>query len=100
MNTEKRFWEIECSKHLVTIFKKRVDTKYLTEKNLKEFIRILVSKYALSDDEILEQQLRIPFKKTKEYIEVRRKNNELGTPLAIYITAQVSDISVIVSLVQ
>jgi hypothetical protein len=98
MNPENKYWKIECSRHLAIIFQTRVNTKHLSEKKLIEFIRILMSKYALSDDEILEQQLRIPFKKPKNYINIKRTNNKLGEPLNIDFSTQIADIYVSVSL--
>ena len=59
-----------------------------------EFIRILMSKYALSDTEILEQHLRIPFKKPKDYINIQRTNNKLGEAISINFSTQIADIYV------
>jgi hypothetical protein len=89
-----KYWQIECTRHLETFFKTQVRASYLPEKNLEEFIRSIFCKYALSDGEILEECLRVPFKKKKEYVKIFRRNNSLGKPLSISFMAQVADISV------
>lgn len=90
----RKYWQIEFTRHMETIYKTKIKASHLPEKNLEEFIKILFCKYALSDNEILEQCLRQPFKKKKAYINIRRKNNSLGEPLSISFMAQVADISV------
>jgi len=94
MSTKAKYWTIKCTKHLSTLYQTKVDTKYLSEDKLMEFIRILMSKYALSDDEILEQYLRRPFKKSVDFIQVVRTNSNLSEPLSINFTTQIADISV------
>lgn len=89
-----KYWQIECTRHLKTIYKTKVKASHLPEKKLEEFIAILISKYALSDEEILEQCLRQPFKKKRNYIDIQRSNNSLGEPLSIEFMAQSADISV------
>lgn len=91
-----KYWQIECSRQLKTIYKTKVKASHLPEKQIEEFIRVLLSKYALSDEEILEQCLRQPFKKKKNYIDIQRSNNALGKPLSIEFVAQSADISVCV----
>ncbi len=100
MNSKTKYWKIECTKQLSTIFQTKVDTRHLTEKKLKEFIIVLISKYALSDDEILEQHLRVPFKKIKDYIQIQSENRKINNSLIINFSAQVADISVVVSLTE
>lgn len=94
MSSTEKYWNIECAKHLKTIYKTKVNTKHLSEKMLKEFMKVLMSKYALSDDEILEQHLRVPFQTPRNYINISRTNNELGKPLSINFSAQIADISI------
>lgn len=94
-----RYWNIICEKHMEILYQKKVNTKYITEKNLIAFIRTLISKYALSDEEILEQYLTIPFKKKKNYINILRTQSHLNEPLLINFIAQVADISVTVQLI-
>ena len=81
-----------------TIFSTKIKTTSITEERLLELIRVLMSKYALSDNEILEQYIRIPFKPKKEYIMIRRFQNVNGGKFDICYYAQSSDISVDVSL--
>jgi len=100
MNSKTKYWKIECTKQLSTIFQTKVDTRHLTEKKLKEFIIVLISKYAFSDDEILEQHLRVLFKKTKDYIQIQSENRKINNSLIINFSAQVADISVVVSLTE
>lgn len=98
MNLKNKYWKIECTKHLSTIYEAKVSTKNLSEEKLKNFIITLMSKYALSDNEILEQHLRVPFKKTKCYINILRTNSGLGEPLMISFMTQVADISICATL--
>ena len=100
MKSKKKYWDILLEKHNKTIYQTKIDTNQISEKNLIEFMKILLSKYVLSDDEILEHHIRIPFKKNKEYINVYRRNNALNEPLDINFYAQVADYSVSVNLVK
>jgi hypothetical protein len=92
------YWKITCCRHMQTIFSTKVKTTNLTEERLLAFIRVLMSKYALSDNEILEQYIRIPFKPKKEYITIQRFQNVNGDELDISYYTQSSDISIDVSL--
>jgi len=94
MNSKTKYWKIECTRHLSTIYQTKVSSKHLSEKKLIEFIRVLMSKYALSNDEILEQHIRLPFKISKDYINVARTNSVLNEPLGINFMTQVADISI------
>src|SRR5688572_17851352 len=94
MNSQTKYWEIRCTKHLLTIYQTKVSIKHLTEKKLIEFMKVLMSKYVLSDDEILEQYKRIPFKTTKDLIGIIRTNSKLNEPLSISFSAQLADISI------
>lgn len=91
MASKIKYWEIECTRHLSTLYKTRIDTRHISEKKLIEFIRVLMSKYALTDDEIMEQFKRVPFKSKKEYINITRTNTDLNEKLNICFTAQVAD---------
>ena len=99
MKSKIKYWEVLCEKHMQTIYKTKINTKHISEKNLIEFIRTLISKYALTDEEILEQYFTIPFKKKKNYINVLRTQSALNEPLSINFLAQVADISVTVRLI-
>lgn len=99
MKSKIKYWDILCEKHLETLFRTKINAKYISEKRLIEFIRTLLSKYALSDEEILEQYLRIPFKMKKDYINIQRTNSRLGEPLSINFMTQIADISVTVQLI-
>jgi hypothetical protein len=81
-----------------TVFSKKIKTTSITEERLLAFIRVLMAKYVLSDDQILEQYIRIPFKPKKEYITIQRFQNVNGGELDISYYTQSSDISVDVSL--
>jgi hypothetical protein len=81
-----------------TIFSAKIKTTIITEERLLEFIRVLMAKYVLSDDEILEQYIRIPFKPKKEYVTIQRFQNVNGDELDISYYTQSSDLSVGVSL--
>lgn len=81
-----------------TIFATKIKTTSITEERLLTFIRVLMSKYALSDNEILEQYIRIPFKRKKEFITIQRFQRLNGNELDISYYSQSSDISVDVSL--
>jgi hypothetical protein len=81
-----------------TIFSTKIKTTSITEQRLLEFIRVLMAKYVLSDDEILEQYIKIPFRPKKEYITIQRFQNVHGDELVISYYTQSSDMSVDVSL--
>lgn len=94
MPPKDKYWKILCERQTTTLYETKVNIKILSEKNIFEFIRVLISKYALSDNEILEQHLRIPFKKSKDHIMIQRSNNRLGEPLSINFNSTNSGISV------
>jgi hypothetical protein len=94
IKSDMKYWDILCERRLEILFRKKISATHISEKNLVEFIRTLLSKYGLSDDEILEQYLSIPFKKKKDYINVHRGNNIIGEQLSIIFSAQIADISV------
>ena len=99
MESKIKYWDILCEKHMETLYQTKINARHISEKNLIEFIRTLISKYALSDVEILEQYLTIPFKKKKNYINILRTNSHLNEPLSINFIAQVADISVTAQLI-
>jgi hypothetical protein len=88
------YWKIKCCQHTKTIFSTKIKTNSITEKKLVEFIQTLMAKYALSDNEILEQHVRIPFKPKKEYISIQRYQNIKGEIIDVSYYSQSSDISV------
>ncbi len=98
MKSKKRYWNVLLEKHTKTIYKTKLDESHISEKNLTEFMKVLLSKYALSDDEILEQLVRIPFKRKIDYIIVHRSQSNLNEPLEINLSAQSADYSITVSL--
>jgi hypothetical protein len=99
MESKLKYWDILCEKHTEVLFRKKINTKHITEKNLIEFMRILISKYALSDEEILEHYITIPFKKKKNNINIQRSISYLNKPLSIItFYEQVAGISVTASL--
>ncbi len=81
-----------------SIFETKINTKHISEKKLIELIRALLSKYALSDQKILKQYVRIPFKKKKDYFNIKRYQNSLDEPLSISFYAQIADISIAIRL--
>lgn len=93
-----RYWKIECHRHLLLLYETKINAGHISEKQLIEFIRVIVSKYALSDDEILEGYMRVPFKAKKDYINIIRANSNHNEPLSICFSTQVADISVTVCL--
>lgn len=99
MESKIKYWNILCERHMEKLYQSKINTKHITEKNLIAFIRTLISKYALSDEEILEQYSTIPFKKKKNYINVLRTQSHLNEPLSINFFVQVADISVTVQLI-
>src|SRR5690606_22541082 len=100
MKNNESYWEIRLEKHTKIIFEGKINSKHISENNLIKFIKVILSKYTLSDTEILETYTSIPFQKRKEYISVTRSNNNLKDPLKIYFDAQLADYSIIVSLVK
>lgn len=99
MKSLPKYWKIVCSRHMSTLYEAQIDTRHISEVLLQEFIRALMSKYALSDDEILEQYKRVPFKNGTDRISIVRTNSGLNEPLKVYFSAQVADIYVDVSLI-
>ena len=99
MESKIKYWDILCEKHMEILYQTKINTRHISEKNLIEFIRTLISKYALSDGEILEQYLTIPFKKKKNYINIQRTNSHLNEPLSINFFGQAADISVTAQLI-
>lgn len=99
MASKFKYWDILCEKHMEVLFRKKIKTEHITEKNLIEFMRTLISKYALSDEEILEQYITIPFKKKKNYINIQKSSSHVNEPLSIItFYEQVAGISVTASL--
>lgn len=94
MKSRTKYWHIICEQHSKSIFEAKINTKHISEKKLMELIRVLLSKYALADQEILEQYVRIPFKKKKGYFNIKRYQNTLDEPLLISFCAQIADISI------
>lgn len=95
MHTKIKYWKIECTKHLKTLFQAKINANHISEKKLVEFIRTLISKHALSNEEILEQHLKIPFTKRKDYIQIVRTNSNTNGNLQINFITQIADISII-----
>ncbi len=99
MESKLKFWDILCEKHMEVVFRKKINTEHITEKNLIEFMRTLISKYALSDEEILEQYITIPNRKKKNLINIQRSSRHLNEPLSIIsFYEKVAGISVTASL--
>jgi len=98
MKIEDKYWEVVCYRHLKEIYKTSINTKHISEKGLKTFIETLMAKYALSDDEIVEQYLRIPFKKPKKYIHISRTSEFIHEQLHITFMTQIADISILANL--
>ena len=94
MTSKTKYWKIECTKHLSTLYQTEISTKHISEKKLAEFIKVLISKYALSDEEILQHYIQVPFKTKRDYINITRTNSKLNEPLRINFSATVADISV------
>lgn len=88
------YWTIECSQHLKMIFRHKVKTTHLSEKKLVEFMKVLLAKYALSPEEILETFTRIPFKPSKDYIQISRSDESIHKNITISFSGQVADISI------
>ncbi len=93
-----KYWKIECTKHLTTIYQTKVSTKEMSEQKLIAFIRILLAKYALSDNEILKQHTRTYFAPKTESIAITRTQSDLDEPLNISFFVQVADVSICASL--
>lgn len=93
------YWKIECTKHLETLFQTEISTSEMTEEGLKTFIRTFIAKHALSDNEILEQCIRKPFARRKQYININRTNSNVNGVLKIDFNAQVADICVVAYLI-
>ena len=100
MKSKKRYWVILLEQHNKVIYKAKRDESLISERKLIEFIKALLSKYALSDDEILEQFVRIPFKRKTDYIVVNKSISNLNELLSINYHAQLADYSITVSLVE
>lgn len=100
METKVKYWNVLCEKLNRLLYRENIRVSHISEQNLITFIKSLISKYALSDNEILEQHLNIPFKKKKNLIEVTRTNSKIGEPLSISFSAHVADISVTVILIE
>lgn len=96
----KKNWHILLEKHNTSVYEARVNINSITENELNGFMKTLLSKYCLTDDEILEQHLQIPFKKKKEYIKINRRSNKLAETLQISFDAQVADYSLTVCLIE
>lgn len=95
-----KYWKIVCSRHTSVLYQAQINTKHISERLLEQFIRTLISKYALSDNEIMEQHTRVPFKNKKDYISVVRTGCDLNEPLKINFSSQVADIYVDVCLTE
>jgi hypothetical protein len=99
MGSKLKYWDILCEKNMEVLFRKKINTEHITEKSLIEFMRTLISKYALSDEEILEHYITIPFRKKKNHISIQRSSSHLNEPLSIVtFYEKVSGISVTTSL--
>ena len=95
MEIEDKYWEVVCCRHLKTIYKTSINTKHISEKGLKSLIETLMAKYVLSDDEIVEEYLRIPFKKPIKYVQISRTSEFINEQLHITFMTQIADISIL-----
>ena len=96
----KQYWKIECTGHLKTLYETKVSVKHISEKRLMHFMQVLVYKYILTPDEILDEYKSIPFIKKKQYVHVLRSNEERDGKIKINFTADNSGISIIAYLVE
>lgn len=94
MIAERKYWKIECSQHTKILFSAKVETSSISEKKLKELIDLLMVKYALSDSEILEKCMSVPFKRTNRYVQIERYQEAIYNELRIVFSSQICDIAV------
>jgi hypothetical protein len=95
----KRYWKIECSEHKTSKLKVKVPETHLSEKRLKHFIQVMIAKYALTPQEILDEHIAIPFKHRKEYVTINRTNSLHNGKVSIIFFADSGGISVTAHLV-
>ena len=67
MEHKKGYWEVICTEGLHTLYKTKIATTLISETNLSKFLNFILSKYALTNDEVLEELITIPLKKKKKY---------------------------------
>ena len=65
----------------------------MSEKSIQQFMRTMIAKYALSNQEILEQFIAVPFRGKTDLIQIIRSAPNLEQPLQIGFSTQVSDIT-------
>jgi|SRR5690606_6688837 len=100
MSKNRRFWKVECTRGIKTLYSTEIPVSNIGENKLKELLRELLSRYALTDDEVTELYISIPFKKKKKYFDVIRCQNDVGEKPAISYMASASSISITATLVE
>lgn len=97
MSTIKKKWRLECSEQMKTLFSCDIDVSKITEQRLQELIRLLISKYALSNEEILQTCYNQNTKNFRNYIHIERSQSRLNEKLSIgyYCCSSNIDISII-----
>jgi hypothetical protein len=89
-----KYWQIICSQHIKTVYQTKIKANHISDKKLINLIRALMSKYSLSDEEIVEEHLNASTKRHKKYITVSRVAEKIGESLHIGFYSQSADISI------
>ena len=97
-STKRRFWRIECWRGVEKFYEDTVGVKHISDKNIAKYLKVLMYKYALDNNEILEEFMRRPFKKAKAYVNISETNQVINDYLHIVYSAHIADISIDITL--
>lgn len=98
MKNKGNVWDVKVCQKMDILFTTEVPCTILSEKSIVNLARTLVSKYALTDAEIVSQFISKTSKLSSCISEVNRFQSQLDEPLGIWYSVQVADISVDIAL--
>jgi hypothetical protein len=81
------------------IFEGKVKATTMSENGVREFMKMMVAKYALTDQEILQENQLMPFEKKHSLISVNRSNSSLNDRLSIEFSFRSADITIETTLI-
>jgi hypothetical protein len=94
-----KYWKIECSKGMKALYSNVIPVNHLKEPALKKLLFYLALKYALTDQEVTEQFLTIPFRKKTQYFDIQRRQSFKNEKIHISFSIEVSSVSVTATLI-
>lgn len=95
----RNFWRIEIEKGIKSLSSMIVPTGQISDNNIEKLIEVLISKYMLSDEEIISSLCNKNTKRHQNYFQYNREARPEGERVRINYYAQMSSISIVITLV-